>query len=178
MQKIVIVLFACLAIFGLATTASGQEKDPLPPDPLLQHTRDVLRACFEKGMTGIRPFVKDIKDEPVDSPRLKAIREFANSSHEIYKAWQSPTGDSRLRTFMNPDELKVARPNDTDGKPKDEILLRHDVPADLEMKAPDGKRVIRIIWLFKFVREGEKFLLESINKTFTTDSGQSAGVSL
>lgn len=178
-MRVTIVLFVCLFTFGLAPTVFSQEKDPLPADPLLQHTREVLRACFEKGMSGVRPFMRDIKDEPVDSIRLKAIREFAESSHKIYLAWQDPNGDARLRAFMDPDLLKIARRLGTDGKPTDEVLLKHEVPAKVELKTPEGKRAFRIIWTFKYVREGERILLESIEKKFVTDSndpGHLAGV--
>lgn len=140
MLKTFIVLFVCLAALGLAPTVLGQEKDPLPPDPLLQHTREVIRASFEKGMMGIRPFITIIKDERFDSPRLKAIREFAESAHQIHLAWKMPNGDGRLRAFMNPEKLEVTRPIDIDGKPMNEAWLRHTVPPEVEMKSSDDTR--------------------------------------
>lgn len=171
-----IVLFLCLACFaGLASPVVAQKNDPLPSDPLLQHFREVLRACFEKGITGLRPYLKEVKDEPANSPRLKAVEEFADGSHRVFEAWQRTNGNSRLRAFMNPDDLKMARPLGIDGKPGNDVLLRHDIPAEVKMTSPEGKLIFRIVWTFTFVKEGEKYLLESISKTFVTDPGHLAG---
>jgi hypothetical protein len=158
-----------LAGFPAASLGQGQID---PSDPLLRIADALLNTSFDKGYDGVKHLVLQ-GDKPEDKTRLDAIQKFANDCQaSADQQKERPQTVSIFRGFL------ARRPTDKDGKFLDEVLLRIDVPPLLGLQTKDGKVATVIIWTLKFTKEGEAYLLESIAREYTNDSGLLAGVSL
>lgn len=152
--------------FPTASLAQGQIN---PTDPLLQIANDLLNTSYDKGYEGVKHLVRQ-GDAPEDKTRLEAIQKFANdckASADQQKV--RPQTVSIFRGFL------ARRPQDSGGKPLDQVLLRLDVPPILGLTTTDGKTATIIIWTVSFVKEGDTYKIEAISRQLLSDPGLLAG---